>query len=106
MDFDAKPTETNIVLIYDRVLMSVLGANGIKPIDSFTLGWPDDDPKLIKKICLAYRQTEKLEHLIKAFDKRDITINLDEYLESAAEIDGRFGRIIYNSKDTEGYENG
>lgn len=106
MDFDAKPTETNIVLIYDRILMSVLGANGIIPVDSFTCGWPDDDPKLMKKICLAYRQTEKLERLIKAFERREITVNLDEYLESAAEIDGRFGSIIYMPKETEANNNG
>ena len=105
MELDAKPTETNIVLVNDKILMAVLGANGIKPAHIFMTGWPSEPPEYLRKTYMAYEQTNNVKRIVEAFQQRKVTVDLDEYLVSAMELEGYIGDIDYRPSETKGIAN-
>jgi hypothetical protein len=95
MEFNAKPTETDIVLVHDKILMALLGANGIKPVHVCMTGWPNEPHGFERESYLAYRHTLKVVQLIEEFEQRKVNVNLNDYLDSATELEGYLGEIVY-----------
>lgn len=100
MELDAKPTEENIVLVHDKILMALLGANGIKPIHIFRTGWPGE-PADESETYLAYKPTMDFAQFQKGYEDGTVIVNLSEYLTSAAELEWRIGKIEYVPKGNE-----
>lgn len=105
MNLDAKPTETDIVLVHDKILMSLLAAKGIMADHIFMTGWPSEPPEYKREAYMAYKQTTEVKQLIEAFEKRKVTVDLDEYLVSAWELELYFGGIEYKPSESKGTEN-
>lgn len=95
MELDAKSTETNMVLVHDKILMSLMGANGIKPVHIFTTGWPGEPPDFRRETYLAYKQTDQVKKILNTFENRGVTVNLDKYLDSAQELQNYLGEMVY-----------
>lgn len=95
MNLDAKPTETEIVLVHDKILMALLGAKGIKSVHTFLTGWPDGLPEFQREVYMAYEQTSNVKQLIQDFEERKVSVNLDDYLVSAMELEHYIGDIDY-----------
>jgi hypothetical protein len=101
MEYDAKPTLTNIVLVNDKFLMSVLGANNIKPVEILVTGWPNVSTDFIRECYMAYEQTAQVKHLIEEYKARTITVELDSYLASQEELGNNLGQMMYMPKEWE-----
>lgn len=95
MELDAKPTEENIVLVHDKILIALLGASGFKPVKLLTTGWPCDNPKDPKEPYAAYSQTVDMLQYLKGYEDGTVLVNLKDYLDSAQELEGWLGKIEY-----------
>lgn len=102
MELNAKPTETDIVLVHDKILMALLAANGVMGSHTFSTGWPDDPSEVEREVYVAYEHTSQVKHLIKSFEAREITVNLDDYLSAADELENYVGKITYMPTMQEG----
>ena len=101
MEYEAKPTLSNIVLVNDKFLMGVLGANNIKPVKIFVSGWPNEHPDYIRECYMAYEQTAQVKHLIEEYKARTVTVELDSYLASQEELGLNLGQMMYMPKEWE-----
>jgi len=99
MDMEAKPIEENIILVHDKILMALFGANGIKPVHVLMTGWPSEPPCFERVNYLAYRHTQQVKEIIQEFEQRKATVNLDDYLDSATELEAYLGETVYMPKD-------
>ncbi len=99
MELNAKPTELDLVLVHDKILMAVLGAKGIKPVHFFLTGMPSEPPEYERQVYFAYKYTTEIEMIIDDFRERKVFINLDEYLVSAMELEGCIGEIEYTPSE-------
>jgi hypothetical protein len=105
MELNAKLTETDIVLVNDKILMALIGANGIKPVHVFMTGWPYEPSDFVREVYMAYKQTYRVKHLIKTFKAREVTVSLEDYLSSAQELEGYVGDMTYWPEQKKGFEN-
>jgi hypothetical protein len=75
--------------------MALMGAKGIKPVLHLTTGWPDGDPNFVREPYLAYIHNLEVYELIEQFQQRKVSVNLNDYLASADEIENYLGEIVY-----------
>lgn len=107
MEIDAKPAISNIVLVNDKFLMALLGSHDIKPVHVFSSGWPSNPEEYTRKLFMAYRETDQIKHLIKTFENRTVTVNLDAYLMSEDELNAyQVGHMKYKPVNWEEKDNG
>lgn len=105
MELNAKPIETDMVLVHDKILIAIIGANSIKPVHMFTTGWELDGPNEIKEPYAAYKQTKKVKELIQEFEEQRVNVDLKDYMDSFSELESYFGEIVYLPIQQIGTEN-
>jgi hypothetical protein len=105
MELNAKPTEYNIVVVHDKILMALLGAYGIKPLHMFTTGWHPDNPTEIREQYAAYEGSSDVIQISIDYKEKTIAVHLDDYLSSADELENYVGRISYIPSGMKGTEN-
>lgn len=105
MELDSKPTETNMVLVNDKFLMALLAAEGILASHIFVTGWPSEPQEYTRDFYMAYKQTEQVKHLIKSYEAKTATVNLEAYLSAEDELGNNVGRMTYLPREFAGTEN-
>lgn len=99
MDIKAQPSEENIILVNDKILIALLAANNIRPVKILSTGWPLEPRDFQRDCYMAYRHTLQVVELIEQYDQRKVSVTLFDFLDSVWELEVQTEDIQYHPHD-------